>query len=258
MKKLTNFEFNRNSTTPLEHKFGQTRVRSKDINTLSKFVKTVASIEHLHCKLNGITNAVPVRGRISNFGQIMSREEGTSFGGSRLSDINKYTPIDVASAILAKAGFDSVGTENDDHVLQHIQSLVAYHVKENEDEETEVRLNDYTKGVSGGVRAQSLITNPRRYTTPWSSEYKKSKSKKKKREIEREKLLSFFENYYDRPHKLCDLQVLTKYINEHDDECPPVPLSDDIDDYIAWFEDHFSEYEVLLNYFIKQSLKWDE
>ena len=229
MKILDSFEFNRNSTTPLEHKFGQARVRSKDINTLYKFVKTVANIEYLHCKLNGITDGIPVRRRISNFGQIMSTEEGTSFGGERLSDINKYTPFDAASTILAQAGFESVRQENDaHHVLQHIRNFVAYLINENEDEDTEVRLNNYTKGVSGGIRAQSLITNPGRYTSPWCTENKKSQSKKMKKKIEKEKLLSFFDNYYGRPPELCDLQVLTKYINEHDDECPTVPQSDNI------------------------------
>lgn len=35
------FCFNRNSSTPLEHTFGRSRVRSKDINTLSRFVKSI-------------------------------------------------------------------------------------------------------------------------------------------------------------------------------------------------------------------------
>ena len=68
MTKLQKFEFNRISTTPLEQKFGQDRVKSKDINTLAKFAKTVVSIEYLHCKLDVITDVIPMRGRISSFG----------------------------------------------------------------------------------------------------------------------------------------------------------------------------------------------
>lgn len=40
------FCFNRNSSTPLEHTFGRGRVRSKDINTLSRFVKSISDIEN--------------------------------------------------------------------------------------------------------------------------------------------------------------------------------------------------------------------
>ena len=37
--------FNRNSTTPLEHKFGFVRARSRDVNTLSKFLKIISTIQ---------------------------------------------------------------------------------------------------------------------------------------------------------------------------------------------------------------------
>ena len=96
MTKLQKFEFNRISTTPLEQKFGQDRVKSKDINTLAKFAKTVVSIEYLYCKLDEITDVIPMRGRIFKF--------WANSGESRLSYIYKYC-LDVASAMLAKDGF---------------------------------------------------------------------------------------------------------------------------------------------------------
>ena len=45
MHTLNYFSFDRNSTTPLEHKFGSVRRRSKFVHTLNKFLRIISQMQ---------------------------------------------------------------------------------------------------------------------------------------------------------------------------------------------------------------------
>lgn len=54
MNNTNNYHFSSNSTGPLEHKFGYARVKSNDINTLSRFIKVISSIQKVQNEVEQI------------------------------------------------------------------------------------------------------------------------------------------------------------------------------------------------------------
>lgn len=247
---IENYCFDRNTSMPLEHKFGLARVRSHDINTLRMFIKTVADIENLQQTLDEITSAIQVEGRMKSFGLIVSKERGTFVGNSRERDINYYSPFQIASAILHKANFEVNVEYDDDHVLKHLMSIISCIISFHESSIKKVTLSKLTLGVSGGTRSKSLIRNQHQHSTPWCPDKKK---KKGKCEMDKEEILSFFETYYKREPELCELQVLVYMISENDDHCPEIPNSENVDDYYSWFSKHLLEYQVLIHSILIQS-----
>ena len=70
---IPSFSFDRNSTTPLEHKFGNARVRAKDRHTLAKFLKNVSIMQAIDTKqklseLDSFQQDIQINGRTNSFG----------------------------------------------------------------------------------------------------------------------------------------------------------------------------------------------
>ena len=117
MHALNYFSFDRNSTTPLEHKFGSVRRRSKFVHTLNKFLIIVSQmqsdkrvsklidgeiyekeIEKIHCRQNSF--GVLVEKNEINDSDILNEND-------ELDKLNgKFPPQIIAKAILSKSGFE--------------------------------------------------------------------------------------------------------------------------------------------------------
>ena len=69
-KKYKNIDLDRDSTGPLEHTFGRSRIKCKNIHTIEKFTKTVGEINEQ--SLSKISVYIEkVKGRSLNFGVII-------------------------------------------------------------------------------------------------------------------------------------------------------------------------------------------
>lgn len=69
-KKFNNIDLDRDSTGPLEHTFGRSRIKCKNIHTIEKFTKTVGEINEQ--SLSKISVYIEkVKGRSLNFGVII-------------------------------------------------------------------------------------------------------------------------------------------------------------------------------------------
>ena len=116
MSTVKNLSYDRNSTTPLEHKFGNARVRAHDQHTLAKFLKTISIMQGIDTtKLKELTEfqkELQIRGRSNSFGvTVEDNTDETLFSiyestddGSVLED-EKFTPRAFAQSILVISGF---------------------------------------------------------------------------------------------------------------------------------------------------------
>ena len=102
METVPNFCFDRNSTTPLEHKFGNARIRAHDIHTLNKFIKNISIMQACDrlSSLEAMTHFdvdFKIRGRTNSFGVTVEKNNHEfSFD---------YSPQSFARAMLLSAGF---------------------------------------------------------------------------------------------------------------------------------------------------------
>ena len=62
-----NYSFNRDSSIPLEHKFGVARIRVKDVHTMKKFVKTISQFQSYENKWAKMESKENIPGRRSTF-----------------------------------------------------------------------------------------------------------------------------------------------------------------------------------------------
>lgn len=69
-KKYENIDLDRDSTGPLEHTFGCSRVKCNNIHTIEKFIKAVGEINE-HCLKKISDDIEKVKGRSLNFGVII-------------------------------------------------------------------------------------------------------------------------------------------------------------------------------------------
>ena len=105
MEIIPKFSFDRNSTTPLEHKFGQARVRVHEVHTLGKFLKTISIMETCDRvarfgSLEKFDQNFKIKGRSNSFGVTVEdkppEEEQQDF---------HYTPQAFARAMLFYGNF---------------------------------------------------------------------------------------------------------------------------------------------------------
>lgn len=168
MNNTKNYHFSSNSTGPLEHKFGYARVKSNDINTLSRFILVISSIqkEQNEWKIEEINNfnieAEKIRGRTNNHGVSIQSIETSSQVKEYNFDL-PYSPCDVAKTFLIKAGFplDSVWMINDDDVIYWTKNLLKQFledVKPRKKKQRIITLNTFSYGTDNCKRAKALIT----------------------------------------------------------------------------------------------------
>lgn len=73
MKKYKNIDLDRNSTGPLEHTFGRSRVKCKNVHTINKFISSVGEINDQ--AFNKTCNEIEkIKGRSLNFGVTVEDE----------------------------------------------------------------------------------------------------------------------------------------------------------------------------------------
>ena len=112
MNNIPEYSFTRNSTSPLEHKFGFVRCKSRDVHTLSKFIKIIATIQSIQkekvfediCSFNEDANKI--KGRINeNVVCEPKNDDYMYYDDDDLKDDFQFSPLYVAKASLIKVGF---------------------------------------------------------------------------------------------------------------------------------------------------------
>ena len=111
---IENFSFDRNSTTPLEHKFGNVRVRANDIHTIQNFLRIISMMQTVDQVRESDSK---IRGRSNSFGVVVEDKE--SDDESWKETYFHYMPQTFARCVLAYSGFDvkSTGLVPNDDVL---------------------------------------------------------------------------------------------------------------------------------------------
>ena len=121
MNNIEHYNFRRNSSTPLEHKFAYGRAKSRDINTLTRFVNVISSIQGVEtekiCQEISSFNeeADEIKGRfLGSSITVESKDEdyGKYSINTEFDDDLPYSPQNVAKAFLVFAGFDTPTNEN--------------------------------------------------------------------------------------------------------------------------------------------------
>ena len=116
MSTVKNLSFDRNSTTPLEHKFGNARVRAHDQHTLNKFIKTISmmqGIEYTKLKeLNDFQKDLQINGRSNSFGVTVENVPDESIFSifdykdeDPILQDEKFTPRAFAQSFMIISGF---------------------------------------------------------------------------------------------------------------------------------------------------------
>jgi len=121
MGNINNYSFARNSTQPLEHKFGFARRRARDIHTFQRFLRTISSLQAIeqeqimsdfsHAKSQ--CEALESRGSTGSFGVIVEQKNEDEDIHSVFNEDCEimfegdyvYTPQQIAKTMLSLASF---------------------------------------------------------------------------------------------------------------------------------------------------------
>lgn len=119
MNKLEKFSIPRNSTGPLEHKFGCCRKRSKFVHTLNKFCQVVSFMQCVEQKAvfekcaNYEIELEKIPSRIQSFGVIVEGKNdemefiSTQIPKEEIAKEKRFSPQQIARAMMYFAGFSS-------------------------------------------------------------------------------------------------------------------------------------------------------
>ena len=172
MHNIEGYNFLRNSSIPLEHKFGFARARSHDVNTLTRFLQVISSIQSVEneqtfreiCSFN--EEADKIRGRINSTG-ITVEPKNEDYGKYAIEteaiDELPYSPQNVAKTFLLAAGFEISQSSiiNYDEILVWTEFFIS-NFTENKPEQRRKRrsitLNTFSYGIDNCTRAKRLIT----------------------------------------------------------------------------------------------------
>lgn len=136
----TSYCFDRNSSMPLEHKFGATRISCKDINTLTKFIKTLADIDKYSSTFHELKNQ-NVNGRRNSFGVCVSDVNEKEMNGFSTED---YNAKEIALAFLKKSGFDVEINFDFDQRINWFYRVVQSLIENNDSKKKEKRKKQFT------------------------------------------------------------------------------------------------------------------
>ena len=148
----------RNSTMPLEHKFGQARVRARDVHKLSRFIKNIAQFQTFENEVNKIDDNEKIPGRRSTFGTTINKEEVFNHDKEIMSDIQKHSPITIASTILKFADFNV--NEFDEDELYWFVELIEDITRDDMERKSRKEVVTWSKtflGVDGVSRSSRII-----------------------------------------------------------------------------------------------------
>ena len=173
------YDSSRNSSIPLEHKFGFARGKSHDIHTLTKFLRVISATQSVSCEettkmlKNFNDEAEKIRGRVNTYGTTFEKKDMDAFlfkvSKNEIDDL-PYTPQDVAKAFLFFAGFSSVYETVDENTpnekyYETVFSWAEYFFNKFIDEKPTKRrakrrisLNKFRYGTDHCMRAKQRIT----------------------------------------------------------------------------------------------------
>ena len=216
---IKNFSFDRNSTTPLEHKFGNVRVRANDIHTIQNFLRIISMMQTVDQVRESDSK---IRGRSNSFGVVVEDKE--SDDESWKETYFHYIPQTFARCVLAYSGFDVKSTglvPNDDVLGKGINFL--YEIVEDEPNKRRkkrISSNDVTLGINY-TKAHSRIMNT---TVP---------KKEQKREIINDFLISKFGEKYSKKDILKVLKAMYQIGGESVCIPPSNTKKDELLDYLC-------------------------
>lgn len=223
-----NYNFSRNSSAPLEHKFGFVRGRSHDVHTLSRFIQVISSIQAVDCEstykdlCNFDAEVEKIRGRVSTTGITVERKDDNDIFliDSSFVDDLPYTPQSVAKSFLIMAGFDI--EESSIYNYSDIFYWTEGFLTEFVDEKPETRrsrrsisLETYKYGTDQCNQGKMRIVG--------SPVKKPSIHKKDKRAYKESLFVSMCMEKLDHPPTKNDLVFLVNKIKEIDPDCPNPP-----------------------------------
>ncbi|KAK8857386.1 hypothetical protein M9Y10_015791 [Tritrichomonas musculus] len=142
MNILPDFTFSRIGTEPLEHKFGYSRIKSRDISTLTKFIRVIAltqgidnimAVQKMNCfndeveKIHGKPNITDIKAEPRD-----ENDELYSIGAPEDDDL-LFAPQKIVLAMLSFAGFElnNIYCEKSDLIIQW---LILFFEQLSEDE----------------------------------------------------------------------------------------------------------------------------
>ena len=259
LKTHDRFSFDRNSSIPLEHKFGITRGKIKDAQTCSRFVASIAEVQSFENECNELKTDANIPGRKNSFGVFVSDDDpsGNYIDSEQYYPIEDYKPQDIALGMLALAGFN---VDLDDEKMEAIFSFFSVLCsiigennkpkKKHTPSATSMSYTSITLGVDGGKRAKDMIKNQ----SPSILSIKSQVSKEKTLEEQNiDSLYNLFHKSLNRAPNKNDLLTIYKKIKSIDGFCQEISCKTrSKKDLINWFSINFKEYEVMINSFMQK------
>ena len=145
MEKLEKFSFPRNSTGPLEHKFGCCRKRSKFIHTLNKFCQVVSFMQCVEQKsifekcANYEIELEKIQSRVHSFGVIVEGKNdekellSTQMTKETVFQDKLFSPQQIARSMMYFAGFSTTepSLASADDAIDYLITFVSEFLDEN-------------------------------------------------------------------------------------------------------------------------------
>ena len=252
MNVVDNYNFDRNSTTPLEHKFGIGRLRSRDAFTLQKFLRVISSfqvIEQKDAVLNQLQQEeelIKIAKRTNSFGVQCEKQDEDELIYDAFADeedeeaLNfRYSAQTCAKAVLLMAGFDVSYTNriSIDEVLDWLYSYLMVFLPDNSDKEDQkkpISSSNITLGVKKCNSRLDRIQNAN----------ESSKITRDQRRVNA--LHDVLADHFGRTPTKSDLSIVLKHIKEADPQGPKPPINGKKDQMIDFLKENIVLYYPIL------------
>lgn len=165
--KIESFYLNRNTTTPLEHKFGMVRIRCEDVNTLRRFKTSMAELQIYETHIN----KGKVNGRKQSFGVVVDETSNEFFDEDCSLNINDCSPMDLAKAVLKIATF-SIEEEIQLDSLSWFMQLLEY-LDPPVEKRSHITSYSLELGIHHGFRENQTIKGQSNFTKYTYQSFKK-------------------------------------------------------------------------------------
>lgn len=253
MHKLENFSFSRNSTVPLEHKFGCCRKRSKYVHTLNKFCKVVSFMQCIEQRqilekcANYEVELEKIQSRIRSFGVIVEgkKDEKEFFSANISKDEipqdKQFSPQQIAKSMMYFSGFFSEEPllVSADDAIEYLISFVSDFLDEDTPKKRKkvITQKSFTYGVGQCANGKLLTTSSAR---TFQIKISKIESKKKLLDDKIKEKFGFDEN---TNLKKSDYNSFIKLIKKYTDNKLVTPdYRCTKDEIINWLLDHFGSF----------------
>ncbi len=249
MNIIDNYNFPSNGTGPLEHKFGLARIKSHDINTLSRFIQVISAYQTIEnqYQINKLIKideySEKIKGRINTFG-VSIKDKKQLYQNENFDDELPFSPQIVAKSILVKAGFpiSSNWTIDVDEIIYWTTFFLNQFAEEdtkNIKKRKVLTLNTFSYGTDTCKRAKALITGK-----PVNLPNHTTISKNKKKQIFDDMCIK---KLGQKPTKY-RLYEIVKFIQESDETCDYYPNKKTKKSEIYdWIVDNLDRYFVIID-----------